>query len=661
MSISQRTRKPHRPKYAYNKLISRRINLVLSVFVIFWAVLVLRNLDIAVIKNEKMTCIASEQQKINLRIKSPRGNIIDRSGESLSWNISSPSVFAVPKDMEHPRDAAVLLANACKISNSMLTKRFENHEKFCWIDRQISFNVKNRIDRLNIDGIYYAYEQKRQYRNRDDWKFLLGAVDIDGNGIGGVEMGFDDILSGDVTNVCINRDARGRKFDAEDGYRSVSSGGCNVVLTIDSGLQDILYTKLKDGVEKYKAVGAYGVFLEVGTSQVLAMAQYYPSGVSSTRNIVISDTYEPGSTFKLVTIASAINSGRISTHDIIDCENGRYKVGRKTITDYKKQGKVTFLKAVELSSNIAMIKVSAELGRETVYRTAVDFGFNSKTGIDLPGEAAGNIHDPDKWSEIEHATVSFGNGLTVTALQIANAYAAVGSGGLLYRPYIHKATLSPQGEIVSENKPVMIRRVISERTAATLLEMLTGVVENGTGIQARIKGLNIAGKTGTSRKIKKNGKGYSLKRYLTSFVGLYPAENPTIVGYIVFDEPTELKTASYTAAPTFREILMKYICSSKMIIDEPQGGKNRDKYVSENHEVKLLQASSSDIYPAKQERVVRTLDELNNALIGKPLRNAIRLIREHGYEIARVDGQGVVKECYPQNNGKGLEYYIKCG
>lgn len=643
-----------------------RVRAVMILVVLVWGILIARNLDIAVLKHGRFSDIAEGQQKVRMELVGNRGIIYDRTGVPLSWNLSKPSVFAVPCAIDNPGRTAAVLASICDISSRDLVDRFSDHDKFCWVDRTINFKQQKTIEKAKLGGVFFAYEPRREYRSGDDWRYLLGCVDVDGHGLGGVELAFDGFLRSEKREVLVNRDAMGRKFAADRQSDGFQNSGNNAVLTINVNLQDILSQKLKEGTEKYGAKGAFGVFLEVGTSQVLAMAQYYPEGVSSTRNVTVTDMYEPGSTFKLITAACALNSGQFSPYDIIDCENGRYRVGNKWISDYYRRGEIRFREAIEYSSNIAMIKVASQLGNEKLYRTAVDFGFGSKTGIDLPGESAGLIHDPETWREIDQAAFSFGNGLMVTALQVANAYAAVGSGGELYRPYILKAIISPSGETIMENHPRMIRRVISGRTASTLLELLTGVVENGTGVRAAIKGLKIAGKTGTSRKVKSGGRGYYRDKHFTSFVGLYPAEQPAVVGYIVLDEPSVNKTAGFTAAPLFREVLMEYLCVSGKRLKE-----------GNPHEASILNLCSSegrsggaepdcDFAGDEVSDPVRTGPDLDNMealsdyVRGKPMRTAIGLIRSKGYEV-EIEGTGVVRECYPRNMNGALQYYIKCG
>ncbi len=646
---------PNKP----NSILSNRLKTTFYVLVAFVCLLIVRTVDIAVFKHEQFAELALILQTERMHIAAGRGNIYDRYGEVISWNINATSIYAVPDEISSAGRTSEQLSVSCDVSQALIVDRLQGRSMFCWIDRAVSDEEFRRVRSLELDGVYFINEQQRGYRSGNNWSYLIGNVDIDGKGIGGAELAFDKYLRAEKSSVRINRDRQGRKFALHKDYLSGIKGGYNAVLTIDANLQDILTTKLKEGVRELGAKGAYGVFLEVGTSEVLAMGQYYTGDVSPTRNVVISDMHEPGSTFKLIPIAAAINSGKYSAIDIIDCENGRYAVGGKVITDHHKLGKVELRRAVELSSNIAMVKLAAELGSDLLYKTAVDFGMEAKTGIELPGESAGVIHDPDGWSDLERATFAFGNGLTTTALQMANAYAAVGAGGKLYRPYILKAVTSAEGEIIIQNEPRELRRVISARTAATLMEFFTGVVDSGTAVLAKIDGLKIAGKTGTSRKTKINGRGYDRNRFLSSFVGLYPADDPVIVGYIVFDEPTVKKMASVTAVPAFREILMEYLCSPKRI-NRPESNGSEDPDA-------ILHLVSSEgnrqgETPDDSEMLVsiNDFDELNRLMVGKPVRTAVRLLHLKGYEVI-IEGAGLVKECYPVNKKNHIKYYLKCG
>jgi len=641
--------------------LSWRLRIPLLIMAAFWGILILRNIEIAVFRHESFRALAVDNQTAKLHVRESRGNIYDRTGEALSWNIPTSSIFAIPDSISNHEMTAIKLAAACDIPSSTLLERFNKHTKFCWVDRAITLEEKDRVQQMNLGWVYITAEQKRGYRNGNDWLYLLGGTDIDGRGIGGVELAFDKYLQGQDKEIRVNRDRKGRKFDLDGSYASIQDGGDNIILTIDANLQDILCQKLKAGVEEFQAKGAFGVFLGVGTSEILAMGQYFPENVSATRNVVISDVYEPGSTYKLVTVAAALNSGKYTPSTIIDCQGGKFCIGPKCITDAHKMGCVTLRKAVEYSSNVAATKMSFKLGRDAIYRMMIDFGFDTRTGIELPGESAGQIHDPETWSELEQAAVSFGNGLTVTALQLANAYAAVGAGGELYRPYLLKTIVSPQGEIIKENKPTKVRRVISPQTAATMMEFFGVVVDSGTAVQAKIDGLKIAGKTGTSRKVIPGGGGYSDDKFYSSFVGFYPADNPVILGYIVFDEPTVKRMGGSTAAPVFRDILKEYFCSSKRLLEKNEIGfdPRLDLCSAEG-------ADSSSVQPvANFARELGTpspgADKLSEQIKGKPLRNAIFLLRHEGYEVEIEGDSGIVLECYPINDGETQKYFIKCG
>ena len=629
----------------------------------FWAVLILRLVQISVLKHSDFVKIAEIQQKVIINVRAPRGKIYDRAGGALAWDIQVPSIFAVPNRIESPTSVAVELANVCN-TNALDLKRQLSDEslEFCWVRRLVSPETENKIINLNINGVYSLPERTRGYYGGRDWIYLLGLTDVDGRGIGGAEKGFDNLLRGGEKRISLNRDRRGRELDIDGNYGSIPKSGNSVILTIDAGLQEIVYNKLKEGVNRFKAKGAYAVFLAVGSSEILAMAQYYPQGVSPTRNVNISDTYECGSTFKLVTISTAINSGKFSAYDIIDCENGKYRVGNKTITDYEKAGKISLRRAVEISSNIAAVKLAQALGPDLIYKTAIDFGFGSKTGIRLPGESGGWLKSPDKWSQTDLAVFSYGYGISITALQLVNAYAAVGAGGNLYRPHLLKAVVSPSGEVIENIEPKIIRRVISERTASTLMEFFSGVVDSGTAIKAKVKGLKIAGKTGTARKPIIGGKGYYRNKFRSSFVGFYPADEPRIVGYVVFDEPQTAKMSSYTAVPIFKEILEEYLCSPKGIINDEEDTPKVSVNLCSAIKTENPNRNSIEINKRKAaaNKNIKGFESLNAMVIGKPLRIAIRLLRQYGYDFNIEGNGGVVEECYPQRIDGRIKYYIRC-
>ncbi len=535
----------------------RRVLVLKIALLLFFGLVAMRLVQIQAIDAPKYRAIAKNQYQSEVPLLASRGSIYDRNGNILVSNAVTVSFGADPTLVGDragalaERFARVFKKPKEEYLEKLRPKTFVGKDgkrrpkRFEWLERRVRADVAALINVSDIDGVVKTNEPMRIYRYDAVAGQVLGYTDIDNNGLSGIELEFNEQLKGTNGYIIMQRDGLGRRRPTVDYPRVEPVNGNDLVLTLDLAVQSVAEEELRKGIEKTKAESGLVVILEPVTGEVLAMASYpgvNPNHYSRmdparAKNRVIADVFEPGSVFKVVTVASAIDKQIISPDQKFYAEKGKYIVrGRpKPITDVHEYGNLTFRDAVELSSNIVMAKAADLIGAENLYTSARDFGFGIRTGLELPGEVSGQLKKPKEWSRTTLHTMAYGYEVGVTPLQIAAAYAAIANGGTLMRPYIVKQIVRDQSEIVSEANPQSIRRVISKASADTLRTFFRGVVERGTAMTAKSQVVKIAGKTGTSRKII-DGK-YSMSEYTASFVGMFPADDPQMVCLVMLDKP----------------------------------------------------------------------------------------------------------------------------
>jgi cell division protein FtsI (penicillin-binding protein 3) len=390
---------------------------------------------------------------------------------------------------------------------------------------------------------------------------VLGFTGIDGQGLEGIERQLDAVLRGEVDALDVERDARGRRIAVDGRWRPLPRVGAQIELTIDAGLQHVAERELANAVQEFEADAGIALVMAPDTGEILAMANVplldpnapTETAVAARKNRIVTDFYEPGSTFKVFLAAAALDHGVVRPEDKIFCENGNYPIGRRVIHDSHPHGTLSFAQVVHQSSNIGCAKVAERLGTER-YAAAIDrFGFGRPTNIELPGESGGMVRPASRWGRIHLATTAFGQGIAVTPLQLTRAFAAIANGGLLLRPHIIRRVRDENGTALRAAAPEVEHRVLSESTARTMTGILIGAVEHGTGKNARMEGYAVAGKTGTAQKVDANGR-YSKRGRMSSFIGYVPAERPRLVILVTLDTPRKATYGGVVAAPTFRRI-----------------------------------------------------------------------------------------------------------
>jgi cell division protein FtsI (penicillin-binding protein 3) len=562
----------------------RRLLLVKIGLLAIFAVVVLRLAQIQVLQSHLYRDIARKQYEVPVPQPATRGNIYDRNGKLLVSNTQYVSFGADPKIVgEHAEAVSDRFARVFgKPRGFYLDKLSSQNRRFVWLERRAKPQLSKAINAPELEGVIELKEPQRLYHYEHIGGQVIGFTDVDNNGLNGIELALDRYLKGKDGYVVMQRDGLGRKRPSVDYPRVEPTNGASVVLTIDIEYQAIAEEELARGIQRNQAESGLVVILDPSTGEILAMANSpamdpsNPAGTSLAvmKNRAITDMFEPGSVFKIVTASAALEKGVVKPDQKFYAERGRYIVKlpggkpRPPITDTHEYGTITFQEAMELSSNIVMAKVSDRIGAECLYTMARNYGFGIETGIDLPGEVNGELKRPNLWSATTLNTMAYGYEVGVTPMQIASAYASVANKGVLEKPFIVKKIIDENQELLAEAKPQTIRRVIDKPTAETLTRFLEGVVERGTGVKARIPGLKVAGKTGTSRKVSEGR--YEQGSYTASFVGFFPADDPKVVCLVMLDNP---RVGGYTgglvSAPIFKAIAQKIYTMSGRFTRRP--------------------------------------------------------------------------------------------
>jgi len=539
-----------------------RIAFLLCIFSFLFLIVVGRAYQLQVLQSQKLAVLAERQHQRVVPLVPKRGILYDRKREELAISMDVDSVFAQPGKMENLAEAAKKIASVLGKRPEAVLKKLKEEKPFVWLERGITAEQRAAIEKHNLEGVDFLKEAKRFYPQRDVGAQVIGFAGLDSQGLEGIELGYDEFLKGEPGYILIAKDALGRPISPEDPGVRQSQEGCEAVLTLDRNIQYLVEKELKKAVQAASAKGGMAIVMNPKTGEILAMAgqpsfdpnrfSAYPSHLLKNRNI--TDVFEPGSTFKVFLLAAALEEGVASPKDVFFCENGAYPIGGRVIHDTHKYGWLSLSEIIKVSSNIGASKVGKKLGRGKYHHYLKTFGFGSKTGIDLPGEISGFLPGPQHWSEVGLANISFGQGVSLTALQLTNALAAFANGGALMRPFVVKAVLNHEGVVLKENRPKVIRQVVSPETARTVAAIMKTVTEEGgTGKAASVAGYEVAGKTGTAQKALANGKGYSDKR-IGSFCGFVPAGDPQVVITVVIDEPEGIRYGGVVAAPAFKAI-----------------------------------------------------------------------------------------------------------
>lgn len=544
----------------------RKINFLFLVFFGIFIVILLKLVNVQIIETEKYKIAARKQYENKIILTPFRGLIFDRNMNVLVSNSYEYSFAADPNMVEKPELVAEIFSRAfSKSKDEYLSKLNTQNTSFIYLERRVDASKISGLDTLNINGVIVLKEPKRVYNYGSLASQVLGFTNLENHGQTGIELSMENELAGKEGFIIMQRDGKGNNRPSLEFPKKECENGNNIVLTIDINIQRFAEEELAEGVKNFNADGGKAIVQSVKTGEVLAMSSYPTfdpnyisiSDTNGMKNAVISDIYEPGSTFKIITAAASLEEKIEDKNSIIPTESIS-EIKGLNITDVHGAASMSFQQVIEQSSNIGFSRISLKLGAERFYKYARDFGFGIYSGIELPGENKGILKRPIDFSGVSLPYMSIGYEVLVNAMQITNAYATVANNGMMMKSYIVKKEFGSDNKIIFENKPMQVRQVISENTARNLTSLLTGVVERGTGVDAKIEGTNVAGKTGTAQRLL-NGK-YSNNSHNSSFVGYFPAENPQIIITVVLNNP---KSGEYyggkVAAPIFQKIASRII------------------------------------------------------------------------------------------------------
>jgi cell division protein FtsI/penicillin-binding protein 2 len=520
------------------------------------------------VRSSFLSDLAAKQHLYYLELEPKRGAIYDRKMKPVAVNVATFSLYAVPSEVKKSQDVVNALVPLLGVEKSFLKERLSRKKQFVWLARKLEWELAERVKALDLDGLYFIKESKRSYPNTILACQLIGFAGLDNTGLDGLELQHNTYLKGVPGCKLVLRDAKKRDLSLSDVLASPVDG-YSLVLTIDQVVQYIAEREIEKVFRKYKAQGAMIVVMSVTTGEILAMASRpnfdlndpcaYP--VEARRNRAVTDFFEPGSVFKIVTATAALDEGHFCVEDTLFCENGEYRIGRHILHDVHPYGDLTFAEVITCSSNIGTTKIAEKIGPEALYHYAKLFGFGKAVSGDIPGEVDGILKPVSSWSKTSISAVAIGQEVCVTTLQLTAAIAALANKGVYMKPFVVRSVIDHKGETIRKFRPQTLRRVMSEETSRKMREILKEVVENGTGKMARSEDFQFAGKTGTAQKVGSDG-AYSHSKFMASFIGFAPFEDPQIAIAVVVDEPSPYYYGGVVSAPVFKAVaedVLKYM------------------------------------------------------------------------------------------------------
>ena len=552
----------------FTKNIHKRIRIILIVIILCFVLIISKVFYIQVISYDKLNNLAISLWSRNLEIGAERGKIITSDNITIADNLTTVSLVFVPNQIKNKEEVSINISKILGVDRKVIDEHLykkSSIERVHPEGRQLSYEVADAIAKLNYEGVYLLKEAKRYYPYDSLLAHSIGYVGIDNQGLSGLELEYDKYLTGESGAIKYYSDAKGQKLNISSVYEQPANG-MNLYLTVNFDIQESIERELDNAMTKYNADGSWAIAMNPNTGEILGIASkpsFSPSNYQDysieeiNRNLAIWASYEPGSTFKIITVASSLEEHTVDLLNDAFYDSGSVNVDGARIKCWKHggHGAQTFLQVIQNSCNTGFVELGNRLGKEKLFSYINKFGFGKKTGIDLNGEATGILFPLSKVGPVELATTAFGQGVSVTAIQQITAVSAAINGGTLYKPYIVKSIVEPNtNEIIKENHPQKVRQVISADSSAQVRNALETVVAYGTGRNAYIDGYRVGGKTGTAQKVK-NGV-YMSGNYIVSFIGFLPADNPQVVVYVAIDNPKGVTQYGGTvAAPIAKNIL----------------------------------------------------------------------------------------------------------
>ena len=626
-----------------------RALLVIIVMFLFFAALIVKLVDIQIVRSEELKYYAQRQQTGVEVIPAERGLIYDRNNVLLVYNRPDISFYVDLRmvSSKGKKDIAIAFSKALSKSTSYYLNLMNGSKKTICLEKKVPVEKANSLKQLKRIGFFYKDDPTRVYHYNNLAAHILGYVNSDLKGVMGISKYFEDELKGQDGSKVVDKNAVGDVVTVEDAETSPAIPGDNLYLTIDKNYEQILEEELRNGISQYGAASATGIMMNPNTGEILAISniedfdpnEYWKYNDFQRRNRAITDTYEPGSTFKSFTIASLIDQKLCKLNEKINVENGTYRYKKVNIRDTHPFKSLSVKEVFEQSSNIGVSKLVQRIDDEKYFKYLRGFGFGNFTSIPLPGETSGKLKKPTEWSSVSKAYISFGYEVSVTPIQMITGYSALINGGILYEPQLISKEVSHDGHLIRDFSPKEVRRVISSETSNTMRNLLAGVVKNGTGKKAFSELISIGGKTGTSQKLV-NGS-YSKKDYNSSFIGFFPVDDPQVVCLILLNSPDLGKYGGLVAAPIFKNIAERVV---KIDIDKFQKDINPEllnnlKFANENLEKNYKSNSQTGVINVKKINLTST--EKMPDLLRCSIKDAIFTLTKLGVKY-KINGTGVI-------------------
>lgn len=626
-----------------------RALIVILFILIFFIALVVKLVDIQIVKAEEYSYNAQKQQTKLETIQAERGLIYDRNNVLLVYNRTDISFYADLRMLKQKdkSEIARLFARKFNKSANYYLSLLKGNKKTVPIEKKVQSDFAESLKKIKKDGYFFREEPSRVYHYDNLASHVIGYVSNENKYVMGISEYYKDDLEGVDGSRLVQRDALGGIVTVVDESVTPAVSGDDFYLTIDKSYQLILEDELRKGIKDYSAVSATAIMMNPHTGEILALAnvddynpnEYWKANDFQRRNRAITDTYEPGSTFKSFTMASLIDQKLCRLDETLNLENGKYKFRSVNIRDTHPFKKLNVAEILEQSSNIGVAKLVQRIDDEKFFKYLRGFGFGNTTSITLPGETPGKLRKPNEWSKVSKTYLSFGYEVSVTPIQMTAAYCALINGGVLFEPQLIQRQVSADGDLVYEFEPKEIRRVISEETSDIIRDLLGGVVKNGTGIKANSELISIGGKTGTSQKLVDGS--YSKQHYNSSFVGFFPVEDPQVVCLVLINSPDQGKYGGLVAAPIFKNIAERIIQTDT---DKFQEYLNPDilqnlKFAEDNSTD--FKQQKSNIKPISYKEVKLTANNKMPDLINCQVKDAIYALTKMGLKY-KIRGTGVV-------------------
>jgi cell division protein FtsI (penicillin-binding protein 3) len=567
-----------------------RMYVLVGIFALALLALLARLFDLQILQHHFLSSLAERQHQKSTELRGKRGTIYERRLRELALSVHRESIYLNPSDFSMSRETVTQLARTLGLQEAIILEKLHSDRQFAWLKRRSPVEDVEALRSLGIKGIGFVTESQRVYPKGVLAGQLIGFVGTDETGLEGIEHTYDSTLAGEAVRVMLDRDARGRPISLQSDAVREPAQGYDLVLTLDERIQFVAERELRQQISRLGARGGVALVMQPFTGEILALANESPFDPNNFRDTTaklwrergITDTFEPGSTVKAFLAAGAMEERLVRPDDMFFGEQGSIQVASVAIRDHEKFGWLTFREVIEKSSNVGAIKVGQRLGKDRLYEYLTRFGLGSRTGVDFPGEALGLLRPPQQWSEVSLASLSIGQELAVTPLQLATAFSALANGGTLLRPHLVKAIMK-DGQVVQETAPTTVRRVISESTARQVTNLMQGVVTRGTGRAAAVEGYPVAGKTGTAQKFDATLGKYSPQKYVASFIGYLPAERPRATILVSIDEPQgAVAWGGVAAAPLFSAIAQQTMRYLRVPPDNKRTRPHEDPVVRRN-------------------------------------------------------------------------------